>query len=142
MSVTELPRPLDTGSEVSRMRPMIHLSGPVVLSIIALAASATSGCGKKEGKAAGKVGACDRIKAEGLCVQFGDENFSAAGEEFLKSTCDTMEGSFSLAECPAENRIGTCDHPEGMKVHYNSGEFTITAEKAKEYCSHTWTPAK
>ena len=121
---------------------MLHRSRPVLLAFLTLAVSFSSGCGKKNSKAEGKVGACDRIKTESLCLQFGDGNFEAAGEEFLREMCTTLEGNFSLQACPAENQVGSCSNPEGTKVYYSTGGFPSTPEKAKERCTHTWAPAK
>lgn len=108
-----------------------------------LAMGLTSGCGKKDAeKAGGKLGACDRITTESLCVQFDENNFSAAGEEFLQNTCKTMEGTFSIGACPAEGQVGTCPSPEGDKIYYSTGGYPSTPEKGRERCGETWKPAK
>jgi hypothetical protein len=121
---------------------MRNLSRPVLLSLITLAASVSTGCGKKDGKTEGKIGACDRIEAESLCVQFGAEHFSAMEEESLRDHCTEMKGKFSLAACPAASQIGTCANPEGAKIAYSTGGFPLSVEDAKKHCGEDpWKPA-
>lgn len=84
--------------------------------------------------AGGKVASCNLIKAESICREYGDENVSAAGEEFLKSTCDTLQGELKMEACPKDKRVGSCATPEGTKVFYSDGGFPLDAAKAEKQC--------
>ncbi len=74
-------------------------------AILAMALGfATTGCKDKSGsgdkkaaakKKKGRVGSCNRIKIDSLCVLWSEDNF-IAGEDHLKQFCDLGKGVFKL----------------------------------------------
>ncbi|NUP04952.1 MAG: hypothetical protein HOW73_02710 [Polyangiaceae bacterium] len=95
--------------------------------------ASASGSADAKGKG-GKVASCNVIKSESLCREYGDKNVAAAGEEFLKKTCDGLKGEFKTEACPKEKRVGSCVTPEGTKVFYSDGGYPLEADKAEKNC--------
>jgi hypothetical protein len=111
--------------------------------------SGSEGGGKKagEGKKGGKVGACNRIKTDSLCIQYGSANFEAAGEKYLRDFCKGMKAEFKLGPCPKDKLVGSCATPEGTKMYYRTGGYPYTAAKGEKACKEgmpkgTWKAAK
>ena len=84
--------------------------------------------------ASAKIASCNLIKAESICREYGEANVSAAGEDTLKSTCDTLEGAFKLEACPKDKRVGSCVTQEGTKIFYSEGAFPLEASAAEKQC--------
>ncbi len=102
----------------------------------ASASAAKSGAPATSGApaAGGKTASCNVIKAESLCREYGSKNVEAAGEDFLKKTCDGLKGDFKMEACPKDKRVGSCATPEGTKVFYSEGPLPLDAAAAEKSC--------
>lgn len=98
-------------------------------------AGPASASAAKSGAAAagGKVASCNGIKAESICREWGPKNVEAAGEDFLKKTCEGL-GDFKMEACPKDKRVGSCVTQEGTKVYYSEGGLPMEAAKAEKAC--------
>lgn len=86
----------------------------------------------KPAPAAAKIASCNLIKSESMCREWGEQNISAAGEEFIKGLC--TGGEYKNEACPADKRVGSCKTTEGTKVYYSDGALPLEAAQAEKAC--------
>ncbi len=138
--------------DVTRFASILVLGGLALLPSACKDAPPAAGDGKTAGPAAAAtatakpaaaepkkdgVASCDTIKGEMLCREWGYKNIEAVGNDSLKKTCDGLQGAFATTACPADKRVGSCSSPEGKKIYYSGGKFSLSAADAEKNCQGT-----
>ncbi len=107
-------------------RPTIDVETPDV------APADTTGGG---GGGGGALKSCNDHGSLSMCSTYEAKAFTILGEDFFKSICELVDGTWGTDACPTENRVGTCDDGEGSVTYYFShGGDPYDAAKAETDC--------
>jgi hypothetical protein len=90
------------------------------------------------GGGGGALKSCNDHGSLSTCSTYDAKAFTILGEDFFKSICELVEGTWGTAPCPTENQIGTCDDGEGiLTYYYNDGGDPYDVAKAETDCKET-----
>jgi hypothetical protein len=88
---------------------------------------------------------CNKKAKTGTCTEYSGDAL-VLGADFVKGSCDAMEGAFAKEPCPKDGRLGTCELKPGTVTVYYPSAVNPNAEAAKKDCvdiyTGKWSPAK
>jgi hypothetical protein len=88
--------------------------------------------------AAAELYSCDKKAKMGRCTEYSGDSL-VLGADFVKGSCDAMEGAFAQQACPKEGRLGTCELKAGTVTVYYPSAGNPDAEAAKKDCVDIYT---
>ncbi len=88
--------------------------------------------------ASGSTKTCNDHKSLSTCSTHEPKAFTILGEDFFKSICELVDGTWGTDACPTENQVGTCDDGEGsVTFYYSDGGDAYDAARAEEDCKES-----
>lgn len=94
---------------------------------------------------AAELYSCNKKAKTGTCTEYSGDAL-VLGADFVKGSCDAMEGAFAKEACPKDGRLGNCELKAGTVTVYYPSAGNPNAEVAKKDCvdiyTGKWTAAK
>lgn len=88
--------------------------------------------------AAAELYSCNQKPKSGTCTEYSGDAL-VLGPDFLKGSCDAMQGAFAKQACPKDGRLGTCELRAGTVTVYYPSTGNPDVATAKKDCVDIYT---